>query len=137
MMSNGYLIPNLTYKSGEQMEQLGKYVFLRRDYLKNYRHSTYQVMLLQDTIGATIYLLFLLRGRRIAVFKSEDIRNEEIYRNKESHAAVWLIDQYTRIVNEVRPIVQKKQKAFDNAMVAIIVGIMMYVVAVLLRKGGF
>ena len=34
---NGYLIPNLTYKSGEQMEQLGKYGFLRRDYLKNHR----------------------------------------------------------------------------------------------------
>ena len=48
---NGYLIPNLTYRSGEQMEQLGKYGFLRRDYLKNYRNSTYQVMLLQDTIG--------------------------------------------------------------------------------------
>ena len=30
---NGYLIPNLTYKSSEQMEQLGKYGFLRRDYL--------------------------------------------------------------------------------------------------------
>ena len=26
---NGYLIPNLTYKSGEQMEQLGKYGILR------------------------------------------------------------------------------------------------------------
>ena len=38
---NGYLIPNLTYKSGEQMEQLGKYGFLRRDYLKNHRNSTY------------------------------------------------------------------------------------------------
>ena len=48
---NGYLIPNLTYKSGEQMVQLGKYGFLRRDYLKNHRDSTYQVMLLQDTIG--------------------------------------------------------------------------------------
>ena len=48
---NGYLIPNLTYKSGEQMEQLGKYGFLRRDYLKNHRNSLYQVMLLQDTIG--------------------------------------------------------------------------------------
>ena len=34
---NGYLIPNLTYKSGEQMEQLGKYGFLRRDYLKNHK----------------------------------------------------------------------------------------------------
>ena len=48
---NGYLIPNLTYKSGEQMEQFGKYGFLRRDYLKNHRNSTYQVMLLQDTLG--------------------------------------------------------------------------------------
>ena len=45
------MIPDLTYKSGEQMEQLGKYGFLRRDYLKNHRNSTYQVMLLQDTIG--------------------------------------------------------------------------------------
>ena len=44
-------IPNLTYKSGEQMEQLGKYGFLRRDYLKNHKNSLYQVMLLQDTIG--------------------------------------------------------------------------------------
>ena len=33
------------------MEQLGKYGFLRRDYLENHRNSTYQVMLLQDTIG--------------------------------------------------------------------------------------
>ena len=48
---NGYLIPNFTYKSGEQMEQLGKYGLLRRDYLKNHRNSTYQVMLLQDNIG--------------------------------------------------------------------------------------
>ena len=33
------------------MEQLGKYGFLRRDYLKNHKNSLYQVMLLQDTIG--------------------------------------------------------------------------------------
>ena len=52
---NGYLIPNLTYKSGEQMEQLGKYGFLRRDYLKNHRNSTYQVMLLQDTIESIFW----------------------------------------------------------------------------------
>ena len=25
---NGYLLPDLTYKSGKQMEQLGKYGFL-------------------------------------------------------------------------------------------------------------
>ena len=33
------------------MEQLGKYGFLRRDYLKKHKNFLYQVMLLQDTIG--------------------------------------------------------------------------------------
>ncbi len=33
------------------MTQLGKYGFLRRDYLKNHAKFNYQVMLLQDTIG--------------------------------------------------------------------------------------
>ena len=37
------------------MEQLGKYGFLRRDYLKNYKNSLYQVMLLQDTIGERLF----------------------------------------------------------------------------------
>ena len=60
---NGYLIPNLTYKSGEQMVQLGKYGFLRRDYLKNHRNSTYQVMLLQDTIlNTSVELLLKFSG---------------------------------------------------------------------------
>ena len=36
---NGYLIPNLTYKSGEQMEQLGKYGFLRRDGIDSFRSA--------------------------------------------------------------------------------------------------
>lgn len=89
------------------------------------------------TLISIVYLLTLLRGRKIAVFKSEDIRNEEIYREKESHAAMWLIDKYTRIVNEVRPVVQKKQEAFDKALVGIIVGIIFYVIAIILRKGGF
>ena len=89
------------------------------------------------TLISIVYLLTLLRGRKIAVFKSEDIRNEEIYREKESHAAMWLIDKYTRIVNEVRPVVQKKQESFDKALVGLIVGIIVYVIAIILRKGGF
>lgn len=89
------------------------------------------------TLFSIVYLLTLLRGRKIAVFKSEDIRNEEIYREKESHAAMWLIDKYTQIVNEVRPVVQRKQASFDRALIIIIVGIIMYTISVILRKGGF
>ena len=48
---NGYLIPNLTYKSGEQMVQLGKYGFLRRDYLKNHRNSTWMAVFLPPWIS--------------------------------------------------------------------------------------
>lgn len=89
------------------------------------------------TLFSIVYLLTLLGGRKIAVFKSEDIRNEEIYREKESHAAMWLIDKYTQIVNEVRPVVQKKQASFDKALIIIIVGIIMYTISVILREGGF
>ena len=48
---NGYLIPNLTYKSGEQMVQLGKYGFLRRDYPVSYTHL--DVYKRQDVSGYT------------------------------------------------------------------------------------
>lgn len=88
------------------------------------------------TLFSVVYLLLLLRGRKIAVFKSEDIRNEEIYREKESDAALWMIDKYTRIVNDVRPVVQKKQESFDRALIMTIVGIIMHAVSVILQKGG-
>ena len=47
---NGYLIPNLIYKSNEQMEQLGRYGILRKNYLKKHKNSLYQSMLLQGTL---------------------------------------------------------------------------------------
>lgn len=45
---NGYLIPNLAYRSGEQMKHVGKYELLRRDYLKNHKSARYQILLLPD-----------------------------------------------------------------------------------------
>ena len=78
---NGYLIPNLTYKSGEQMVQLGKYGFLRRDYLKNHRNSTYQVMLLQDTIGE--HLLEVDKAAK----EREEVMTETV-RRKKNHCRI-------------------------------------------------
>ena len=56
------------------MEQLGKYGFLRRDYLKNHKNSLYQVMLLQDTIGE-----HLLEVDKAAREREEIILKELIY----------------------------------------------------------
>ena len=86
---NGYLIPNLTYKSGEQMEQLGKYGFLRRDYLKNHRNSTYQVMLLQDTIGEHLLEVDKAARERDEVILKQ-LEKKEPLPDKEKDQIVWV-----------------------------------------------
>ena len=100
---NGYLIPNLTYKSGEQMEQLGKYGFLRRDYLKNHRNSTYQVMLLQDTIGK--YLLEVVgkaaREREEVILKQLEEKDPLLDKEKAQMAWVRTANQHRAIAEEI------------------------------------
>ena len=101
---NGYLIPNLTYKSGEQMEQLGKYGFLRRDYLKNHRNSTYQVMLLQDTIGK--HLLEVDKAAREwekVILKQ--LEEKEPLPDKEADQMTWVraVNQHRAIAEEIIP----------------------------------
>lgn len=99
---NGYLIPNLTYKSGEQMEQLGKYGFLRRDYLKNHRNSLYQVMLLQDSISE--HLLEVdkaVREREEMILKQ--LEEKEPLADKKADQMAWIraANQHKAIAEEI------------------------------------
>ena len=98
---NGYLIPNLTYKSGEQMEQLGKYGFLRRDYLKNHRNSTYQVMLLQDTIGEHLLEVDKAAREREEVILKQ-LEEKEPLPDKEADQMAWV-----RATNQQRAIAEE------------------------------
>ena len=99
---NGYLIPNLTYKSGEQMEQLGKYGFLRRDYLKNYRNSTYQVMLLQDTIGERLLEVDKAAREREEIILKQ-LEKKEPLPDKEKDQIAWVraANQHRAIAEEI------------------------------------
>ena len=99
---NGYLIPNLTYKSGEQMEQLGKYGFLRRDYLKNYRNSTYQVMLLQDTIGKHLLEVDKAAREREEIILKQ-LEKKEPLPDKEKDQIAWVraANQHRAIAEEI------------------------------------
>ena len=99
---NGYLIPNLTYKSGEQMEQLGKYGFLRRDYLKNHRNSTYQVMLLQDTIGEHFLEVDKAAREREEVILKQ-LEEKEPLPDKEKDQMAWVraANQHRAIAEEI------------------------------------
>ncbi|MCB5687024.1 TnpV protein [Blautia wexlerae] len=99
---NGYLIPNLTYKSGEQMVQLGKYGFLRRDYLKNHRNSTYQVMLLQDTIGEHLLEVDKAAREREEVILKQ-LEEKEPLPDKEKDQMAWVraANQHRAIAEEI------------------------------------
>lgn len=86
---------------------------------------------------SAIKFLYLLKGKDIPVFNSVDVRDAELYRKNNETAAMWLIDKYTLVVFELRPIIEKKQKAFDSTLTMTIGGIILYAISVILQKGGF
>ena len=71
------------------MEQLGKYGFLRRDYLKNHRNSTYQVMLLQDTIGEHLLEVDKAAREREEVILKQ-LEEKEPLLDKEKDQMAWV-----------------------------------------------
>lgn len=87
--------------SGAQMEQLGKYGFLRRDYLKNYKNSQYQVMLPQDIIGE-----HLLEADKAAREREEvilkQLEEKESLPDKEADQMAWV-----RAANQRRAIAEE------------------------------
>ena len=87
-------------------------------------------------IIATIKLVLLLKSREVTVFNSVDVRLNEIYKETNENAAMWLIDKYTQATNDMRPIINKKQKTYDRILIMLIIGIIMYVIGIVLQKGG-
>ena len=71
------------------MEQLGKYGFLRRDYLKNYKNSMYQVMLLQDTIGERLFEVDKAAREREEVILKQ-LEEKEPLPDKEKNQIAWV-----------------------------------------------
>ena len=97
-----HYLRGLLYKSGEQMEQLGKYGFLRRDYLKNHKNSLYQVMLLQDTIGKHLLEVDKAAREREEVILKQ-LEEKESLPDKEKDQIVWVgaANQHRAIVEEI------------------------------------
>lgn len=84
------------------MKQLGKYGFLRRDYLKKYRNSLYQVMLMQDTIGD--HLLEIDKAaRELEVVIIKQLEEKETLPDKEKNPMAWVraCNQHRAIVEEI------------------------------------
>ena len=84
------------------MEQLGKYGFLRRDYLKNYKNSLYQVMLLQDTIGERLFEVDkAAREREEVILKQLEEKEPLPYKEKNQIAWVRAANRHRAIAEEI------------------------------------
>ena len=84
------------------MEQLGKYGFLRRDYLKNYKNSLYQVMLLQDTIGERLFEVDkAAREREEVILKQLEEKEPLPDKEKNQIAGVRAANRYRAIAEEI------------------------------------
>ena len=97
-----YLIPDITCKLDEQLEWIGRYGLLRRDYLKNQRNSRYQVMLMQGTLGE--YLLEVdkaAREREEVIIRQLD--EKESLPDKEEDLMAWVraVNQHKSIAEEI------------------------------------
>lgn len=84
------------------MEQLGKYGFLRRDYLKNYKNSLYQVMLLQDTIGERLFEVDkAAREREEVILKQLEEKEPLPDKEKNQIAGVRAANRHRAIAEEI------------------------------------
>ena len=78
------------------------YGFLRRDYLKNHRNSTYQVMLLQDTIGEHLLEMDKAAREREEVILKQ-LEEKEPLPDKEKDQMAWVraANQHRAIAEEI------------------------------------
>ena len=86
-------------------------------------------------LWAVIHLLFLMRSKQLTVFDSMSISSEELYRETVDVSSMWLIQKYTQAISILRPAIENKQKAFDKAVLRIIIAILCYAVSLIIEKG--
>ena len=97
-----YLIPDITCKLDEQLEWIGRYGLLRRDYLKNQRNSRYQVMLMQGTLGEHLLEVDKAAREREEVIIKQ-LAEKEPLPDKEKDQMAWVraVNQHKLIAEEI------------------------------------
>lgn len=86
-------------------------------------------------VWALVQLLLLIRSKRMIVFNSVDIYDDEIYKLQENEAALWLIGKYTKSIIELKEVTRDKQKKFDSAVTKLLISVVSYAIFLVLQKG--
>lgn len=97
-----YLIPNIVCKSEEQTEQIGKYGFLRKSYLKEYCKARYQNLLLQDKLEEHLLEVDKAAKKREEVIL-EQLEISDPLPDKAADSMAWVqaVNQHRAIAEEI------------------------------------
>ena len=86
-------------------------------------------------VWAIVQLLILMRSKKQITVDTVAMRNNKIYDSKPEEAAMWLIDKYTIVINDLKQVIGKKQHQYDSALVKVIISVITYALAVVISKG--
>lgn len=99
-------------------------------------HFTSIIVFIILFVLCIIKSLKLMMGKSITVFKSEDVRNDNLWNEEEDIVAMWLIDKYTQCTNEIRPIMENNQKQFRKIVIYASMGKILFMIIIFLQKVG-
>jgi hypothetical protein len=84
------------------MAKLGKYGFLRRDYLKNHRNTRHQILLLQHKIGEHLLVVDrTARKREKMILKQLEEKDPLPDKSADQMAWVRAVNQHKAIAEEI------------------------------------
>lgn len=99
---NGYLIPNLVYRSETDMEKVGKYGLMHQTYLKEHRKGRYSSLLLTDRIGKYLLEIDKAAQERMDTILSQ-LEKTDPLPDKEADQMAWVqaMNQHIAIAEEI------------------------------------
>ena len=98
-----YYIPNLYLEDYKKHYQIGKYGYLRLEYLKNYKKADYNIMLLDGTLRKHIVDIDILAKERVKILMKQMLDKNPIDENlKDINPLKWtgLMNNYKHIAKE-------------------------------------
>lgn len=99
-----YYIPNLYLENYKKNYKIGKYGYLRLEYLKNYKKADYNIMLLDGTLRKHIVDIDIQAKERLKILMKHKLDKNPIDENlKDTDPLKWtgLMNKYKNSAEEI------------------------------------
>ena len=86
-------------------------------------------------VWAVIYLIWMLRSRKLIMFDIEEVCKQKKYMDPINEVSVWLITLFTASACELKKVNDRKIRRLDSVIIKIIIAMVSYIILIILNKG--